>query len=195
MTIGSAASLAGTLPKAPLSPLPLARRDKGVAILPHGRSDFDAPPRIVSLQKAAAEPPRGHVLVAAAETGTALEVQRLLAESGYRVVGPAASAEEANRLIERARQPLSCGLLDVDLRDSASIADRLAVENLPLVWLASTANAVLPSAHAAAPVVHRPVSRGDLLEAIETSIRNCAGRSVYVIPPPQAAWPRIFPQL
>lgn len=195
MTIGSAASLAGTLPEALLSPVPMARRDKSVAILPYGRGDDDAPPRIVPLQKAAGEPPRGHIFVAAADAGTALALQRVLAESGYRVVGPAASAAETNRLIERARQPLSCGLLDVDLLDSASIADRLAVRDIPIVWLASAANPVLPSAHAAAPVVRKPVSRDDLLEAVETSIRSRASRSVYVTPPPQSAWPRVFPQL
>ena len=195
MTIGSAASLAGTLAKAPLSPFPVARGDKGVAILPYGRGDHDAPPRIVSLQKAAGEPPRGRILVAAGEAGTALELQRFLAQSGYRVVGPAASAAETNRLIERARQPLSCGLLDVDLLDSAAIADRLAARGVPIVWLASAANAVLPSAHTAAPLVYKPILRGDLIEAVETSIRNHACRSVYVTPPPQAAWPRIFPQL
>ena len=195
MTTGSAASLAGTLPKAPLSPFPMARRDNGVAILPYGQGNHDAPPRIGSLQKAAGEPPRGHVLVAAGEAETALELQRLLAQSGYRVVGPAASSEETNRLIGRAPQPLSCGLLEIDLVDSASIADRLSARGVPIVWLASAANTVLPSEHAAAPIVYRPFSRDDLREAVETSIRNHACRSVYVTPPPQAAWPRIFPQL
>ena len=195
MTIGSAASLAGTLPKALLSPFPMARRDKGVAILPYGQGDHDAPPRIGSLQKAAGEPPRGHVLLAAGEAETVLELQRLLAQSGYRVVGPAASPEETNRLIGRAPQPLSCGLLEVDLVDSASIADRLSARGVPIVWLASAANTVLPSEHAAAPIVYRPFSRDDLSEAVETSIRHHACRSVYVTPLPQAAWPRIFPQL
>jgi hypothetical protein len=195
MTTGSAASLAGTLPKAPLSPFPVARRDNDVAFLPYGQGDHDAPPRIGSLLKAAGEPPRGHVLVAAGEAETALELQRVLAQSGYRVVGPAASSAETYRLIGRARQRMSCGLLEVDLVDSASIADRLSARGVPIVWLASAANTVLPSAHAAAPVVHRPFLRDDLTEAVETSIRYQAHRSVYVIPPPQAAWPRIFPQL
>ena len=77
MTTGSAASLAGTLPKAPLSPFPVARRDNDVAFLPYGQGDHDAPPRIGSLLKAAGEPPRGHVLVAAGEAETALELQRV----------------------------------------------------------------------------------------------------------------------
>ena len=194
MTIGSAASLAGTLPGAPLFPLPMARRDERVAILPYGRGD-DAPPRVVPLQKAAGDPPRGYILVVAADAGTALEAQRLLAASGYRVVGPAPSAQEINRLIDRARQPLSCGLLQLDLPDAAAIADRLAARDLPIVWLASAANPVLPIAHAAAPVVHEPLSRADLLEAVEASIRHHATRGIYATLPPRAAWPRVFPQL
>jgi hypothetical protein len=181
------------LPKAPLSPLPVARRDKGVAILPYWRGDHDAPTRIGCLQKAAGEPPRAHILVAAGEAGTFLELQRLLARAGYRVVGPAATSAAANRLIERSRQRLSCGLLDVDLGDSASIADHLSARGVPIVWLASAANPVLPIAHAAAPVVCKPFSRDDLTGTIETSIRRSqASRSLYVTPPPQAAWPRIF---
>ena len=194
MTIGSAASRAGTLPQAPLSLFPMARRDKGVAILPYGRGDA-APPRFVPLQKAAGEPPRGHVLVAAADAGTALAAQRLLADSGYRVVGPAPSTEEINRLIGRAHQPPSCGVVHLDLPDAAAIADRLVARDIPVVWLASAANPVLPIAHAAAPVVHEPLSRTDLLEAVEASIRHRATRGLYVTPPPRAAWPRVFPQL
>jgi hypothetical protein len=37
--------------------------------------------------------------------------------------------------------------------------------------------------------------REDLLEAVNASIRRRIGQNVYVTPPPQAAWPRIFPQL
>jgi hypothetical protein len=192
MTIGSAASLVGTLPKAPLFPLPMTR--KGITSMPHSWGDA-APPRTVPLQKAAGDPPRGHILAASADVRTALEVQRLLLNSEYRIVGPAGSAQEVNRLIDRVRRPLICGLLDLDLPDATGIADRLLVREVPIVWLASNANAALPIAHAAAPVVHRPFSRDDLIEAVEASIRHRASPSVYVTPPPQAAWPRIFPQL
>src|SRR5947207_9154476 len=121
MSLGSAASLPGTLPQAPLSPRPGTR--------PYSRfSVVAAPPRIVPQPRAAEDPPRGYVLVADCDAASAREAQRLLRESGYRVLGPAASAADANRLIDRARQPLSCGLLDLDLADAAAVADRLAAQ-------------------------------------------------------------------
>src|SRR5436190_3319837 len=130
MSLGSAASLPGTLPQAPLPPIPATRRPPGFSVVPHNWGDA-APPRIVPLQKAAEDPPNGYVLLAERDAVAALEMQRLLRESGYRVLGPAASAADANRLIDRVRRPLSCGLLDLDLVDAASVADRLAARDIP----------------------------------------------------------------
>jgi CheY-like chemotaxis protein len=193
MPFGSAASLPGTLPQAPLSPHPATRRSPRF-VVPHNWGDV-APPRIVPLQKAAEDPPRGYVLLADGHATSALEAQGLLREAGYRVLGPATCAAEALRLIERARVPLSCGLLDLELGDAPSIADRLAARDIPVVWLVSTANIPLPSDHAAAPTLHRPFSRDALVEALEMASHQGARQRYYVTPPPQAAWPRVFPQL
>jgi CheY-like chemotaxis protein len=194
MPFGSAASLPGTPPQAPLSPFPVTRRHPRFTVVPHNWGDA-APPRIVPLQKAADDPPRGWVLLAEDDAASAREAQRLLRESGYRVLGPAASTAEANRLIDRALRPLSCGLLDLDMDDADSIADRLAARDIPVVWLLPTANAALPSAHAAAPVLHRPFGRDALIDALEMARQQGARQRYYVTPPPQAAWPRVFPQL
>jgi hypothetical protein len=194
MTIGSAASQAGTVPAVPLSPFPVARRSKGVAIFPQSWGDA-APPRHVPLQKAAGGPPRGHLLLAASDAATALDVQRLLAGSAYRLVGPAGSVEEIDRLVDLARQPLTAALVHLDLPDAEAIADRLAAKAVPIVWLASSASALLPGAHGAAPVVHRPFSLDDVNDAVDASLRRRVGLGMYVTPPPQGAWPRIFPQL
>lgn len=194
MPFGSAASLPGTPPQAPLYPIPVTRRDRRVTLVPQDWGDR-APPRIVALQIAADDPPRGHVLLADGDAKAALEIQRVLGDAGYRVVGPAESAEEARRLIERARRPLSCALLDVDLADAESVADRLASRDIPIVWLVPTANAVLPGSYSAAPVLQRPFGPDELFDAVETAGKQGARQRWYVTPPPQAAWPRIFPQL
>ena len=195
MSLGSAASLPGTLPQAPLSPRPGTRRPYSrFSVVPHHWGDA-ARPRIVPLQKAAEDPPRGYVLVADGNPASAREAQRLLRQSEYGVLGPAASAADANRLIDRAYRPLSCGLLDLEMIDAPLIADRLAARDIPVVWLGPTVNTALPSAHSAAPVLHRPFGRDALIDALEMARQQGARQRYYVVPPPQAAWPRIFPQL
>ena len=198
MPLGSAASLPGPPPQAPLSRTPAIspaiRRQSRFSLVPQDWGDA-APPRIVPLQKAAEDPPRGYVLLADGDAASGCEARRLLRDSGYRVLGPAVSAAEANRLLDRARQPLSCGLLDVDLADAAAIADRLASRDISVVWLVRAVNTALPIDHAAAPVLHRPFRRDALVDALETAGQQSARQRYYVVPPPQAAWPRIFPQL
>jgi len=46
----------------------------------------------------AEDPPRGRILVVTNEARLALDVQRILRNAGYRAVGPAASADEVDRL-------------------------------------------------------------------------------------------------
>ena len=144
------------------------------------------------------DPPRRRILVAWNDSEAALQLQRLLVELGYRVVGPAGSVEEAERLIAPplALEPsLHCALVHVGLPDATRVADRLADKAVPLVWLVPDADAVLPAAHAHAPILDRPFDRAALVSAIEEAERHHLARRFYPVPPPQAAWPRIFPQL
>jgi CheY-like chemotaxis protein len=194
MPIGSAACLQGSLPQAPLSPFPNHRRARPFALVPTG-SGATAPPRLLPLQKVADDPPRGRILVVESDTAAGLELQALLHGSGYRVVGPARSTEEAQLLMERGRaRPLSCAMLDVEATDVTALADRLGVLNVPYIWLASTGDAV-PPAYSHAPLLRKPFAPSALLDALEEAMRQGASRRWYATPPPQAVWPRVFPQL
>jgi hypothetical protein len=133
------------------------------------------------------------VLLVEADPLGALRLQRLLGDVGYCTVGPASCAEEAMRLIECCRRPLSAALLNSELADAPTIADRLTARSIPIVWLVQTADAALPAAHANAPVLHRPFDRRGVLDAIDRASRP--QHTIYVTPPPQAVWPRVFPQL
>jgi hypothetical protein len=196
MPMGSAASLPGTPPQALLSSIAMARRDRRFPMVP--RSDGAAsPPSLLPLQKTAEDPPRGRILLAQPDATGALEVKRLLCGSGYRLIGPAASFQDAERMIdpdEAACRPPTCALLAVAFCGAASIADRLADRGVPFIWLADAAG-TLPPVQSAAPVLRRPFDRRELLEAIENTIRRGADRRFYTTPPPQPVWPRIFPQL
>lgn len=193
MPTGSAASLLRTQ-QAPLSPLS-ETRSRTVVPSPLTWNATTPPPRVIPLQKAADDPPRGHVLVIEPDPLAALDLQRLLRDEGYRVVGPAISAEEATRLLDRIRHPMSAALLNSEAADAGLMADRLTARAIPFVWVVPAANAALPSAHAAAPVLQRPFDREEFTEALEQANRQSPRRTVYVTPPPQAVWPRVFPQL
>lgn len=194
MPAGSAASL--PMPQGPLSPSSFARRAR-----------FKVPPpapgvrplaRGLPLRTTTQDPPRRRILVAWNDSEAALQLQRLLVEVGYRVVGAAVSGEEAEQLIAPplALQPSPhCALVHVGFPDATRVADRLAEKTVPLVWLVPDADAVLPAAHAHAPILDRPFDRAALVMAIEEAERHYLARRFYPVPPPQAAWPRIFPQL
>ncbi len=194
MFAGSAASL--PMPQGPLSPSPSARRAR-FTVRPPQHSGPLPLPQMLPMQKAASDPPRARILIAWGDAASALRLQRLLRELDYAVVGPAATSEEAVQLIARStvRSPLDCALVHVGLPGAAVIADRLAAEAVPLAWLVPDPDAVLPAAHAHAPVLDRPFDRVALVEALDAAERHQASRRLYRTLPPQAAWPRVFPQL
>ncbi|MCW5736378.1 MAG: response regulator [Enhydrobacter sp.] len=188
--IGSAASLSSIMPQAPLSPF--ARPRIGLV---HALPDEAAPRRMAPVPKAADDLPGGHVLLVEDDAAAALEVQQMLRDSGYRVVGPATSGEEAQRLVDRARRPFLCALLDACIPGAAGIADSLAVHEIPVVWIASAASDAFAWDRREEPVVRQPFDRDDLLDAIERSVKRANGHRLYPVPPPQQVWPRVFPQL
>jgi len=155
----------------------------------------DGPARIVPLHKAVGDLPARHILVVEDDTAAALEVQQLLREGGYRVVGPAASAEEAERLIDRGHRPIHCALLDACVPGVAEIADSLSARDVPVVWIASGASDAFAWDRRDEPVVRQPFGRNELFDAIDRSAGRVASRRRYPIPPPQPVWPRVFPQL
>jgi hypothetical protein len=185
------------MPQGPLSPSSFARR-RTRFIVPPGQQSGPLPlPQMQPVRKTAIDPPRARLLIAWDEAAAALRLQRLLRELDYAVVGPIASRNEAERLIVRStvRCPVDCALLHVCLPGAATIADRLTAESVPFVWLVSDRDAVLPGAHAHAPILDRPFDRAALLAAMDAAERQQASHRLYRTPPPQAVWPRVFPQL
>ena len=194
MPAGSAAPLA--MPQGPLSPSSFARRPR-FTVLPQPSGPFPLS-RLLPVQKAADDPPRARILIAWNDADAALQLQRLLRELDYAVVGPAGCRDDAERLIERAfvgGPPIDCALVHVGLPDAGEVADLLVCRSVPLVWLVPDCDAIRPSAHAHAPILDRPFDRAAVVAAIDQAERQQASRRWYVTPPPQAAWPRVFPQL
>jgi DNA-binding response OmpR family regulator len=140
--------------------------------------------------------PRGKILVVEDEAVVALDLQRTLREAGYRVVGPATSLADVQKLI--ARGSIDCAVLDlaIDRRTPIPVADLLAFADVPFVFLTNGDKSGLPQQHVHRPVVERPYIEHDLLAAIERAMRR-HGRSGKTTPlrSPPASFPRVFPQL
>jgi CheY-like chemotaxis protein len=142
--------------------------------------------------------PQGRVLVVVEDAVVALDIQRLLHEAGYRVVGPATTLAEVQRMIERG--DIDCAILDHDLdrRAPLPIADVLAFAEIPFVYLAAGVLGFLPPRHKARPVVEKPFTREALVTAVEKAIDgrravandNRWGASGFVVP-----WARVYPSL
>jgi DNA-binding response OmpR family regulator len=141
--------------------------------------------------------PNGGILVVEPQAVVAFDLQRILRNAGYRVVGPAATAAEARRLIDRGR--IDGAIVDLDLDPSATsvIVGLLDAAGIPAVFLSREALQQLPGGDRERPLVHKPYTDADLLGAVRRALDKAADDDVihYRISPPTISWPRVFPQL
>jgi hypothetical protein len=124
-------------------------------------------------------------------------LQKLLLELGYRVVGPAASAAEATQLVERKpwHWPIACALVGACAADAVHAANRLRGRDIPVVWTLPrglVGRGLIPPHD---PAVQTPTDAATLSRNIRRAVEGPETPSIYATPPPQEAWPRVFPQL
>jgi AmiR/NasT family two-component response regulator len=126
-----------------------------------------SPPSLATLDL-----PHGKVLVIVEDAVMALDLQRLLQEAGYRVVGPATSVTEVQRMVNRG--DIDCAILDLDVdrRAPLPIADLLAFADVPFVYLTTGVLGAVPSRHRQRPVVEKPFTRTALLAALEKAMAS-----------------------
>jgi len=115
------------------------------------------------------------VLVAEDEFVIALEVGEVLRRAGFEVVGPAATAGEAERLA--AEEPLDAAVLDLELRDGTAVAaaDALAGRGIPFVFLSGYGAEVLPGHLRGRAVLDKPFAVERLPAAVEAAAREQRG--------------------
>jgi CheY-like chemotaxis protein len=196
MTLGSAASRTGHEPGAPLPFFRPSGPTAGLSVGPVPGSQGMPPRRLPA--RLADDPPLGRILVIEGNAIVALDLQRILREGGFRVVGPAPSVSDAERLI--ARGPIDCAVLDIDFESDHSFAaaDELDRRGIPIVFATSNPRKDLPEEHAHRLVITMPCGKEQVLEAVERAIsRRADGNSEiwYPMAPPTISWPRVFPQL
>jgi hypothetical protein len=120
-----------------------------------------------------------------------MDLQRILREAGYRVVGPAACADEIGPLLRRGK--IDCAVLDIDLGSPAmpAVAKLLDGAGVPFVMLGA-GHSITDR-----PTVDKPYSAAGLLQSVEAAM---AGSPPQMPLPssasvPRLSWPRVFPSL
>jgi DNA-binding NtrC family response regulator len=152
-----------------------------------------SPPSLATLDL-----PHGKVLVVVDDAIMALDLQRLLHEAGYRVVGPATTVAEIQRMIQRG--DIDCAIvdLDVDRRAPLPIADLLAFAGVPFVYLTTGVLAPVPARHRQRPVVEKPFTRESLLAAVEKAMakgREVANDNRWPAGGTVVPWERVYPPI
>jgi DNA-binding response OmpR family regulator len=106
------------------------------------------------------------ILVVEDEFLIAFEIKRVLIEAGWGVVGPAGTCEEALRLATGA--DIDGALLDAHLDGGSTgeVAAVLSRRAVPFVWVSGSGPESLPGGPDAAPLLEKPFSTTELLDAV-----------------------------
>ena len=115
-------------------------------------------------------PERATVLVVEDEALIAMDLQWLLEEAGYRVLGPANSTAAAMALLDGIEPDVA--LLDVNLgrSDVFGVANELATRKTRVIFLTGHTAQKLPVAHRHRPLVAKPYLPHILLQAVALAV-------------------------
>jgi CheY-like chemotaxis protein len=119
------------------------------------------------------------VLVVEDEALIALDLQALLEDAGYRVMGPASSPAAALMLLDHSDPDVA--LLDVNLgrSDVFDVANELATRKSRVIFLTGDTMQRLPQAHRHRPLVSKPFLPHVVLQAVQDALadRSSAGEN------------------
>jgi len=114
------------------------------------------------------------ILIVEDEAPIALNLATAVQQAGGTVIGPAATVAAAHAIMADNR--LDGALLDIRLRDetSFSLADVLAVLNIPFVFVSGVSSALMPLAHRERPLFDKPYETAAVIEALARLVRGAA---------------------
>ncbi|MDW4497947.1 response regulator [Sulfitobacter sp. D35] len=106
------------------------------------------------------------VLVVDDEALLALDIEAILEQAGYEVVGPAANVASAMKLIDGGS--IDAAILDLNLAQERSddIADRLSELSVPFFFLTGYSAEHLPPSHAHREMIRKPFRERQLLHKL-----------------------------
>jgi DNA-binding response OmpR family regulator len=100
----------------------------------------------------------------------AMDVERVLADAGYKVIGPAGSSADALSILRKVAPDLT--ILDVNLHGEMvfDVFDHLDEAGQPFIILSGHSRHVVPRRHARRPFLQKPCEDGLLLRAVDAAI-------------------------
>lgn len=98
-------------------------------------------------------------------------VSDILNEDGYTVVGPFSNLQHSFEALEKG--DVSLAVLDINLRDGTSfpLADQLASDDVPVIFLTSRRREEIPVAYRAYTILSKVGPTATLLTAIASALR------------------------
>jgi len=107
-----------------------------------------------------------HILVVEDEPLVSMMIEDALVEAGGNVIGPAGTAEEALKLLERA--DVQCAVLDIKLMNGSSqpVAQVLAHRGIRFIVVTGIDESQVPPEYKGAPVVQKVFAAHELVGAV-----------------------------
>lgn len=112
------------------------------------------------------------ILVVEDEAPIALQVEDMLVESECEVVGPASRVTQALRLIDE--RPVDAAVLDLNIAGDLvyPVAEALEKRGLPYIFATGYAASSLTEPYRTRPVLQKPFSRRQLLQAMQEALEE-----------------------
>src|SRR5262245_39534651 len=115
---------------------------------------------------------RYRVLVVEDEALIGLEIANAIHDKGMAVVGPAHSVSEALALTQQ--DQVDAAVLDIHLgkEQSISVADALAEQSVPVVFVSGYSQDRVPARHRRHPFISKPYHTRELMQALTSVLRG-----------------------
>ena len=109
---------------------------------------------------------------AGGRSGTALDLIQTLRDAGYAVIGPCSSVEVA--LDHLCEQQPQIAILDIDLNGHHSypVADALAREQVPFIWLSASPPEIVPAMHRDRPFLSKPFLPAQIVQLVSDVLKG-----------------------
>jgi len=118
---------------------------------------------------------RSSILLVEDEPLLSMDVEMTLTSAGYRVVGPAATADDALRLIRDEKLDLAVVDLNLDHKVGFSVPDSLADQQIPFIILSGHSHRMVPERHKKRPYLQKPCVAAHLLRTIRETLNGIKG--------------------
>lgn len=110
------------------------------------------------------------ILVLEDEALIALDLEAMLSDAGWSVMGPAGTLDRARTLLTAARPDVACLDLNLGRETSHDLARDLLSQGVPVIFISGRDARALPEDLQSVPILGKPVSESQLLRKLAESL-------------------------